>query len=205
MYGKSLQKNWKQNFANTQIVENPEMLNKIEEMVQKEAQTKLTLNVPDSATPIRKEPIKTINATTPTNKQIEVRLPDGKRRITPMLLTTIPTETTLDVPSVTPKADTLSSSSPTKSKIVVEKVQEMQPKNLFNPTPIKQTAKAMERPQMTHSTDKIPGFRLNSVACKDVPGDAPVVCFINQLDPLRLQPGITVSRICHQVKIQVSF
>lgn len=93
MYGKSLQKNWKSNFSNTQIVENPEMLTKIEEMAQKESQTKVSSNATTYiSTPVRQEVPRTSPAPAPTNKQIEVRLPDGKRRITPMLLTSVSTD-----------------------------------------------------------------------------------------------------------------
>lgn len=88
MYGKSIHKNWNKTFSNTQIVENPEMLNIMEEISHKELQPKVSTNTVVNAIPVRKEPMRPItNASTPTNKQIEVRLPDGKRRITPMLLT----------------------------------------------------------------------------------------------------------------------
>lgn len=91
MYGKSIQKNWKQSITNTQIVENPEMLNIMEELAQRDIQPKFPTASTNSVSstynsiPVRKEPKPVTN--TPTNKQIEVRLPDGKRRITPMLLT----------------------------------------------------------------------------------------------------------------------
>lgn len=210
MYGKSLQKSWKNNVSNTQIVENPEMLNKIEELAaQKESLLKpvTTTNISYTSTPIRREPIRT--TVTPVNKQIEVRLPDGKRRITPMLLQTVPTEpVSMDVVPSTTKLDTISSSSPTKSRIIVEKVegsQSIEPKNLFNPTPIKHTTSVVQRSQLTQATDRMPGIRLTAVQCAPVPEDAPVVCFINQLDPLKTQPGITVTKICHQAKVQVCF
>lgn len=63
----------------------------------------------------------------------------------------------------------------------------------------------MERPQISNTLmDKMaPGCRIDIVTCKEVPGDEPVVHFINQLDPLKSTPGITVSKICHRTKIQV--
>lgn len=97
MYGKSFQKNWKHSFSNTQIVENPEMLNMIEESVKEErVPTNSVQAAPppriDVPTPRLDTARTTPTPTMPTNKQIEVRLPDGKRRITPMFLTSVPSE-----------------------------------------------------------------------------------------------------------------
>lgn len=102
------------------------------------------------------------------------------------------------------KPEALSSSSPSKSKIVVEKVRELPPKSLFHPAPVKQV-KAIER-QISQQVyvGNVPGSRLDSVACKEVPGDEPIVHFIHQLDPLKSVPGITVNKICHGCKIQIT-
>lgn len=93
MYGKSFQKNWNQSFSNTQIVENPEMLNIMEELSTKEPVPTRTVPTVVPTTPVaRRDPVKPTTVTTPTNKQIEVRLPDGKRRITPMFITSSASE-----------------------------------------------------------------------------------------------------------------
>lgn len=95
LYGKSLQKNWNQSFTSSQIVENPELLQSIEEQnkenksepAEKEETTKSV------KVEVVEPPPKPSSATTvlvAANKQVETRLPSGKRRITPMLLTPAP-------------------------------------------------------------------------------------------------------------------
>lgn len=61
MYGKSLQKNWKQSFSNTQIVENPDMLEHMEDMASKETtKMNVTTNMHYTSTPKRQEPTRTM-------------------------------------------------------------------------------------------------------------------------------------------------
>lgn len=90
LYGKSLQKNWNQSFTSSQIVENPELLQSIEELNEKNAPEKE--EAPAPVKPEIVEPAKPSAATVfvTANKQVETRLPSGKRRITPMLLTPAP-------------------------------------------------------------------------------------------------------------------
>jgi hypothetical protein len=52
---------------------------------------------------------------------------------------------------------------------------------------------------------KPPGTQINQLTCCEVPGDQPIVQFINILDPLKLPSGTTVTKQCGSVKIQVSF
>lgn len=51
----------------------------------------------------------------------------------------------------------------------------------------------------------VPGSRVDLVACKEVPGDEPIVYFINTINSLKAAPGITVSKFCYRTKIQVCF
>ncbi|GLV43884.1 hira [Carabus blaptoides fortunei] len=206
MYGKSFQKNWTQSFSNTQIVENPEMLNIMEELSTKEpVPTNSTPTVVPTTPVARRDPIKPTTVTTPTNKQIEVRLPDGKRRITPMFITSSASESNKDSLGVPPKPEALSSSSPAKSKIIVEKVREIPSVNVFHPTPVKTSVKVPERRAITHSfVTKIPGIQLGAVSSRDIPGEEPVVHFISPLDPLRAAGGVTITKVCHRTKIQIT-
>lgn len=89
MYGKSFHRNWNQSFSNTQIVEHPEMLTMLEEMnsCKMIAPAPLVNAQPDLKRPAPIVAKPRVNIVSPTNKQIEVRLADGKRRITPMFLT----------------------------------------------------------------------------------------------------------------------
>lgn len=48
-----------------------------------------------------------------------------------------------------------------------------------------------------------PGTHINQLTCCEVPGDQPIVQFINILDPLKLPAGTTVTKQAGDVKIQV--
>lgn len=48
-----------------------------------------------------------------------------------------------------------------------------------------------------------PGTQINQLTCCEVPGDQPIVQFINILDPVKLPSGTTVTKQCGTVKIQV--
>lgn len=85
-----MQKNWNLSFSGTQIVENPEILSAIEEMNEKNANSNIKIDIPEPQ-PINKDvsyesPKLNQSILVPVNKQVETRLPSGKRRITPMLL-----------------------------------------------------------------------------------------------------------------------
>lgn len=91
MYGKSLQRNLNQSYTGSQIIENPEMLNAIEEINAPTPEIPIK-DIPKPASPeLIQESPKTSSILVPANKQIETRLPDGKRRITPMFLKPVPT------------------------------------------------------------------------------------------------------------------
>lgn len=97
IYGKSLEKNWNQSFTSSQIVENPELLKTIkQEKDQMKPEKPLEKDIPKPVNLDYSEPAKTNTATVfvTTNKQIETRLPSGKRRITPMFLTPSPVSAT---------------------------------------------------------------------------------------------------------------
>lgn len=90
VYHKSLQKNWNLSFSGTQIVENPEILTAIDEMNEKNLKSNIEVVIPEPQ-PITKDvsfesPNLNQSILVPVNKQVETRLPSGKRRITPMLL-----------------------------------------------------------------------------------------------------------------------
>lgn len=90
MYHKSLQKNWNLSFSGTQIVENPEILVAIDEMNEKNAKSTIKVDIPEPQPVAKDLPYESPNLNqsilVPVNKQVETRLPSGKRRITPMLL-----------------------------------------------------------------------------------------------------------------------
>lgn len=91
MYGKSLQRNLNQSFTGSQIIENPELLQAMEEINDKcNKEITTTKEIPKPVTPEIQEFQKPSTPLIPANKQIETRLPSGKRRITPMFLTPAP-------------------------------------------------------------------------------------------------------------------
>lgn len=95
LYGKSLQKNWNQSFTSSQIVENPELLQSMEDLNEKNKSDNQA-EKEEVPKPVKTEAVelpKSSSAATvfvASNKQVETRLPSGKRRITPMLLTPAP-------------------------------------------------------------------------------------------------------------------
>lgn len=92
MYGKSLQRNLNQSYTGSQIVENPDLLHSFEEMNDKSLNNTIKIDIPKPAflqDPKLESP-KPATILVPANKQIETRLPDGKRRITPMFLKPAP-------------------------------------------------------------------------------------------------------------------
>lgn len=148
MYGKSLQKNWNQSFISSQIVENPELLQAMEKnndevLCEKTEHSEFSQPAKNGIS----EPIKpAATVFVPANKQIETRLPSGKRRITPMFLTPAPVtyvftmvtrnlimsiyfRDTLEIPKNN-ETNAFSSSSPTKSKIIVETIKESEVKKV---------------------------------------------------------------------------
>lgn len=49
-----------------------------------------------------------------------------------------------------------------------------------------------------------PGVQINQLMCSDVPGDQPVVQFINILDSLKMPSGSTVTKKTTRVKLQIT-
>lgn len=92
VYHKSLQRNWNQSFSGTQIVENPELLIAIDEINEKNiANDSIVIdsdNISNKDVSFESPKLNS-SVLVPANKQVEVRLPSGKRRITPMLLTSV--------------------------------------------------------------------------------------------------------------------
>lgn len=88
MYGKSLQRNLNQSYTGSQIIENPELLHAMEEMNSKNLNDNIKIDIPKPVIvqDVQLESPKQTTVLIPANKQIETRLPDGKRRITPMFL-----------------------------------------------------------------------------------------------------------------------
>lgn len=92
VYHKSLQRNWNQSFSGTQIVENPELLIAIDEITDQNNSNHSKPNDTDNISNKDvsfESPKLNQSVLVPANKQVEVRLPSGKRRITPMLLTSV--------------------------------------------------------------------------------------------------------------------
>ncbi|KAJ8941447.1 hypothetical protein NQ318_021107 [Aromia moschata] len=152
VYHKSLQRNWNMSFSGTQIVENPELLSAIDEMNEKNNMSNLKIVI-EEPKPFMKDvsfesPKLNQSILVPANKQLETRLPSGKRRITPMKLTSVSKDAASD--------------------------------------------------QLLHKTgseaDKViaqpPGIQINQLMCCEVPGDEPILKFINILDPLKMPPGL---------------
>lgn len=57
--------------------------------------------------------------------------------------------------------------------------------------------------QATPSTFVPPGVQINQLMCSDLPGDQPIVQFINILDTLKMPPGTTVTKKAPKGKLQV--
>lgn len=49
-----------------------------------------------------------------------------------------------------------------------------------------------------------PGIQINQLMCTEVPGDEPIVQFINILDPLKMPAGTTVTKRNTLLKMQVT-
>ncbi|KAJ8958968.1 hypothetical protein NQ314_006332 [Rhamnusium bicolor] len=152
---KVMDMNWNLSFSGTQIVENPELLSAIDEINEKNNAP--VVNKPDiqEPQPVIKDvsfesPKLNQSILVPANKQLETRLPSGKRRITPMLLTSL---------------------------------------LLYSSQSGKEVSKIVVQP---------PGIQINQLMCSEVPGDEPIVKFINILDPLKMPPGVTVTNNCHK-------
>ncbi|XP_018573926.1 protein HIRA homolog [Anoplophora glabripennis] len=213
VYHKSLQRNWNLSFTGTQVVENPDLLSAIDEINEKNdtsTANKIEFQEPQ---PVVKDvafesPKLNQSILVPANKQLETRLPSGKRRITPMLLTSVPNTNKdssadhLNVNSDTqfPSQTSFSKSSPVKSQIIVETIKQPQEKP--------KTSSELKTFQSGNEIHKVvvqpPGTQINQLMCCEVPGDEPIIKIINVLDPLKMPPGVTVTKECGTMKIQVT-
>nr|XP_023016100.1 protein HIRA homolog [Leptinotarsa decemlineata] len=209
VYHKSFQRNWNASFTGSQIVENPELLSAIEEMNEKSATTALKIDVQEPQ-PVSKDvsfesPKPNQSILVPANKQLETRLPSGKRRITPMLLTSVPNvakDVGDDIPEITTTAasqTSFSKSSPTKSQIIVETVKPPQEVTKPNEPSVIDPTKGVSK-----AVAQTPGIQINQLMCCEVPGDEPIVKFINVLDPLKMPPGVSVTKEGGTMKLQVT-
>ncbi|XP_069684030.1 protein HIRA isoform X2 [Periplaneta americana] len=116
MYGKFLSPSARQ----TCIVETAELL----EVREKQAETKDTPVTSNQNEPATEQPVtQRTPMKGPINKQIETRTSDGKRRITPMFIPPAPDSGDVPLPfgASGSQQPTFSSSSETKSRIVIEK------------------------------------------------------------------------------------
>lgn len=57
------------------------------------------------------------------------------------------------------------------------------------------------QPQL--QTSQPPGVQITQLSCSDIPGDQPIVQFINVLDPLKMPQGQTVVKKNELMKLQV--
>ncbi|XP_018336121.1 protein HIRA homolog [Agrilus planipennis] len=210
IYGKTLQKNWNQCFTGSQIIENPEMLQTLDSMAQIQSQEdkKEVTTAPKSLVipeVIKSDVSLSPNVLVPTNKQIETVLPSGKRRITPMLLTPAltPTKDSLQLPFLNEETTTsLSKSSPSKSKIVIETRKEVI-KDVTVPS------QALSEPLRVRNTGDAPivhppGVQVTQLMCTDVPGDKAVVHFIDMLPPQKMPSDASVAKKTMTYKVQVT-
>ncbi|KAB0796937.1 hypothetical protein PPYR_10998 [Photinus pyralis] len=209
MYGKSLQRNWNQSFTGSQIIENPELLQAMEEINdQQRIQPSIQKEIPKLVTPpAPQESPKSAPPLVVPNKQIETRLPSGKRRITPMFLTAAPVlaKDSLEVSLMNEISTSFSSSSPSKSKIIVETRKECAPVAVQSQSVPPASNKTVEAVQSTTLPKaQPPGVQINQLMCSDVPGDQPIVHFISVLEPLKLPSGSTVTKKTSHIKMQIT-
>lgn len=214
VYHKSFQSSWSMNFSSSQIVEDPELLCALDE-IDKKSKTIEVEPIDISKDSSKSKDICYENPNqsvlVPVNKQVETRLPSGKRRITPMLLTTVPTTPSdsskssllinTDSTQFFSQSDTFSKSSPSKSQIIVEKRTEPQvrPVLITQPKPI--VPKFQESDTVV---SKPPGTEINQLMCVEVPGDEPITKLISILDPVKLTAGATVTKDAGTLKIQIT-
>ncbi|XP_057664646.1 protein HIRA homolog isoform X1 [Diorhabda carinulata] len=209
MYHKSFQKSWNLSFSGSQIIENPELLGALEEK-EKQEKSNISIEIQDPPQPVipqkdiqYESPKPNQNILVPQNKQLETRLPSGKRRITPMMLTPSKdnNETSNQkIDSTSNSQTSFSKSSPSKSQIIIETVkpQDIQkPQQTTIPTIQQSTT-------MTKVVPQPPSVQINQLMCCEVPGDEPIVKFINVLDPLKLAPGVAATKECGIVKLQMT-
>ncbi|XP_072378444.1 protein HIRA isoform X1 [Diabrotica undecimpunctata] len=219
MYHKSFQKSWNRNFGSSQIIENAELLEALKEKI-KQDQSNMSIEVQDPPQPVtpQKEipfdsPKLNQSILVPQNKQLETRLPSGKRRITPMLLTAVQDTSTnssekVDTGTVTQMS--FSKSSPTKSQIIVETVklqdmQKIQPQHQQQPRQQQNLMSAFQGNRaVSEMVAQPPSIQINQLMCCEVPGDVPIVKFINILDPLKLTPGVAATKDCGVIKLQIT-
>lgn len=143
LYGKSLaamaQSNHQRNLASSLLIEDPDVLKaqeeqqKLQQQQQQSQQTNLNREVNGVAT--SSQPPHTIVHTSsrdsnsrhsfhlkgPTDKQIETRMPDGRRRITPLYIPPDPDTGDVPMPFNSQALPNFSSSTESKSRIVIEK------------------------------------------------------------------------------------
>ncbi|GJQ84164.1 hypothetical protein Trydic_g2841 [Trypoxylus dichotomus] len=213
MYGKSLQQNLlNRSFSGSQIIENPELLRAMEEgsapspkkdamEVDEEAPTIV-------ASPIQQESPKTAGSVlVPINQQTETRLPSGKRRITPMFLKAVPSTTTkennLDVPTFN-ESSALSTSSPNKSKIVVVQETSASTSSGWSDAVASNVQIAPITNNQAKQSSCPQTLQISQLMCSEVPGDQPIVKFIDVMEPLKMATGRTVSKKVGTMKIQVT-
>ncbi|KAL1516544.1 hypothetical protein ABEB36_000450 [Hypothenemus hampei] len=212
VYHKSLQSSWNLNLSGSQVVEDPELLCAIEEMNSKKTEPiKVDTPEPPRAQDVCYESPK-LNQSIfiPINKQVETRLPSGKRRITPMLLTTVPNSnsndnvglTTSDSTQMFSQSDTFSKSSPAKSQIIVEK-RISESRTSTTKTTSSEPKPVINKQEGTETViSKPPGSQINQLMCVDVPGDEPITKLINILEPIK--SNVFPTKEAGILKIQVS-
>lgn len=213
---------WNMSFTGTQIAENPEILTAIDELNQNANKTFPKDEKEEPTTPVKSDTINEPSqnaivstpvvpaATTvfvPVNKQVETRLPSGKRRITPMLLTpstaveAAQQENALQI-EIPNDNSTFSSSSPKKSKIIIETLKESPKQPL--PKPVTVAATSTENKTENKMVLHPPGTQINQLMCSEVPGDQPIVQIINVLEPQKLPAGNAVTKLSGEYKIQIT-
>lgn len=225
IYGKSLQRNlMNQSFTGSRIIESAEMLLAMDNHNKKQQRTTIVVSpvvtppiaeksveksvVIDSQSQSQTEMVtpETLSNTSMifiANKQIETRLPGGKRRITPMLLKAVPTTpaSTQNVPKIPEGAPAFSSSSPSKSKIIV--VQE----DSILPSVSRQEVSPLTKACRKVSTS-IPstsqGILINKLICTTISDDDHVSQNIDPLDLVKYPAGQMVSRIMEKLKLQIT-
>lgn len=159
LYGKSLAMT--NHSTVTTVIENPEMLKLQEEqkkeLIQKETMISKTNNIIKEngiAKPAEQFNIsrQSVQIKGPIDKQIETRMPDGRRRITPLFIPPAPDVGDIPVPFNSRAPPTFSSSSESKSRIVIEKRDESSGPIINPPQKLSSSQPATAQPTTTAAT-----------------------------------------------------
>ncbi|CAB3376567.1 Hypothetical predicted protein [Cloeon dipterum] len=182
IYGKSL--TVPNSLTSNTIVETPELL------AVREAQRKQLNSTPTKVNSVSK-PSLTATPMRGPSKQIETRTSDGKRRITPMFIPTVVDNGEAPQPFSSSTQPTFSSSTETKSKIVIEKREDIIAPNVSKPANPKPQSQELISSTLSMDVDKSPPKvtapkssvtpeKVNGVAAESLDQPAPLTSKIDK-------------------------